>query len=1181
MFKTAGEENIKISDQVKFVLDTKDGEGCLRTPYKITNATIYFVNREFTDPAATEYQKETVDASLNEQYETLKRYICSKAKKNVRASTNQEITLFGEQTIDGIGVKEGDRVLVKDQSDKETNGIYVVMSSSWSRSEDANSTEKVTNGMYVFVDEGIDNISTGWVLDSANVILSSSSLDFLRFSSPSDPVAAPTEKSLESLRLLKARLDGSKMSSQFFYKEAVAVKVFGGYTDPETNEMFPAWLNPQMVPYELKTKTERDNILVPYESGNEVVEGKFVLEWDTNGCREGDYFICWSWMPNLAGDVVSAHMFFSLDGSTLVTTSIPTHFTNPNKYETLLERYTPDMFKTVISDADLTPKVMRGLNGAVAAGFTSLEDMANQIIDLLDSNATHEQLLPLLANMFNLNLKSSDPTLWRRQIKKAIPNFKKKGSVVGLKEAFSDAGMKFLKITKLWQIVSKYTFQEHFDYSGSNVFDLSKNIVLDLGITAEGDSDFGLWLRKAGSEWEDLKPEVAPAGWSDLYVTFSNGQMTWVGGELKEGDSIRVLYKTRQIPSGERNIEEYIRQLPLMDDRDERNQAYPLKNWNTRLIEEDDDLFDLLVPVRHPLADPIIWGRIRTEFPYSENAYNMEEYNGSKRDSMDPCDIDKEFVDPCGQCQSSKYSLDLEVESLSDESLQEAKRVSEEFMPMHAVIHSFNFSGSVSEFIKPNEEKIEALVTYAAEDVILAGEGQHVFNRDMDKREMQNIKRNALADMTIAITNASGIMRNKRVVLQPSGISTEDDLNDPLFKNKTQVFEAININTEYPDLDPFESENLLEVLGKTVKNYTISNFSRNSAEIYGTVDDMSVGPLFEYRISNKITDLNVDITQSNRITFSDENADFWMLGITTQHDVDEGLSDSAVWAFKHQDKEYAVQNIMPDGSLLLSEETSIIPISGWELSDGNKIVKSSISGTKNTASYGFVEINYPVVDVRKVLKIGDYVYIGSPNATRRYKIKSFNTGSENGFYIEDYSDGSVGGENIKVYRRVMENKVGQFGYEGIVLDAESDIEKDLSISNGVNKNPDNIRSDNVRENFLVLFDQKYYSIAEIDGSTLILNGPMESFTLDGQNATFSIYKFSKRGLSVAERQIPSVPGNVFEFVDRSGKGTIKVSQDNALAGTLTMLNSANSGETVDMVGQNENIEFQIEYREEI
>lgn len=1180
MTKTAGEENIKVSDRVRFVLETKDGDGCLRTPYKITNATIYFVNREFTDPTATEYQNETVDASLKEQYETLKRHICSKTKKNVRVSTTEEIALFGEQTIDGIGLVEGDRVLVKDQSDKRANGIYVVMNGSWARSEDANSTDKVTNGMYAFVDEGIANISTGWVLDSANVVLGSSSLNFLRFSSPLDPVEAPTENSLERLKFLKARLDNSKTTSQFFYKEAVAAKVFGGYTDPETNELFPAWLNPQMVPNELKTKTESDNILVPYESENEIVEGKFVLEWDTNGHREGDYFICWSWMPNLAGDIVSAHMFFSLDGSTLVTTSMPTHFTNPNKYETLLDRYTPDMFSTAISDTDITPKVMRGLNGAVAAGFTSLENMANQIIDLLDSNATHEQLLPLLANMFNLNLKSSDPTLWRRQIKKAIPNFKKKGSVVGLKEALSDAGMKFLKITKLWQIVSKYTFQEHFDYSGSNVFNLSRNIVLDLGITPEGDSDFGLWIRKAGSEWENLKPDVAPAGWSELYVTFSNGQMTWIGDQLQEGDSIRVSYKTRQIPSGERNIEEYIRQLPLMDDRDERKQVYPPKNWNTRLIEEDDDLFDLLIPVRHPLADPIVWGRIRTEFPYSENAYNMDEYNGSKRDSMDPCDIDKEFMDPCGQCQSSKYSLDLEVESLSDESLQEARRVSEEFMPMHAVVHSFNFSGSVNEFVKPNEEKIEALVTYAAEDVLLAGEGQHVFNRDMDRREMQNVKRNALADMTIAITNASGIMRNKRVVLQPSGISTEDDLNNPSFKNKTQVFEANNINTQYPDLDPFESENLLEVLGNTVKNYTISDFSKNSAEIYGTVDDMSVGPLFEYRISNKIADLNVDITQSNRITFSDEDADFWMLGITTQHDVDQGLSTSSVWAFRHQDKEYAVQNVMPDGSLLLDGGSSISPISGWELSDGTKVVKSSVSGTKTTTNYGLVEINYPDVNMRETLEIGDYVYIGWPSTTRRYKIKSFKTGGENGFYIEGYNEGSVGGENIKIYRRIMENKVGQFGYEGIVLDAESDMEKDLSISNGANKNPDNIRSDNIKENFLVLFDQKYYSIAEIDGSTLTLNGPMESFTLSGQNATFSIYKFSKRSLSVAERQIPSVPGNSFEFIDRSGKGTIKVSQDNALAGTLTMLNSANSGERVDVVGQNENIEFQIEYREE-
>jgi len=52
--------------------------------------------------------------------------------------------------------------------------------------------------------------------------------------------------------------------------------------------------------------------------------------------------------------------------------------------------------------------------------------MANQLIDLFDANALHESLLNYLSNLFAIKLRSSDPTLWRRQIKEAIPLFKKR-----------------------------------------------------------------------------------------------------------------------------------------------------------------------------------------------------------------------------------------------------------------------------------------------------------------------------------------------------------------------------------------------------------------------------------------------------------------------------------------------------------------------------------------------------------------------------------------------------------------------------------------------------------------------------------------------------------------------------------------------------------------------------------
>jgi hypothetical protein len=58
----------------------------------------------------------------------------------VTVATTGNITLSGAQTIDGVTLVAGDRVLVKDQSaaNQAQNGIYVAASASWSRAGDAN-----------------------------------------------------------------------------------------------------------------------------------------------------------------------------------------------------------------------------------------------------------------------------------------------------------------------------------------------------------------------------------------------------------------------------------------------------------------------------------------------------------------------------------------------------------------------------------------------------------------------------------------------------------------------------------------------------------------------------------------------------------------------------------------------------------------------------------------------------------------------------------------------------------------------------------------------------------------------------------------------------------------------------------------------------------------------------------
>jgi phage-related tail fiber protein len=104
-------------------------------------------------------------------------------KDSVRAATTTNITLSAPQTIDGVSVIAGDRVLVKDQSTALANGIYVVAAGAWTRATDADSSAKIPAGIFTFVEEGTANADTGWVLTTNNPItLGTTPLAFTQFS---------------------------------------------------------------------------------------------------------------------------------------------------------------------------------------------------------------------------------------------------------------------------------------------------------------------------------------------------------------------------------------------------------------------------------------------------------------------------------------------------------------------------------------------------------------------------------------------------------------------------------------------------------------------------------------------------------------------------------------------------------------------------------------------------------------------------------------------------------------------------------------------------------------------------------------------------------------------------------------------------------------------------------------
>lgn len=109
-------------------------------------------------------------------------------KNSVRAATtaNGALSTAYEDgdTVDGVTLATGDRILIKDQTTGSENGIYTVNASGApTRATDADSNTDVTAGMFTFVEEGTSNGDSGWILtNNGSITLGTTSLTFTQFS---------------------------------------------------------------------------------------------------------------------------------------------------------------------------------------------------------------------------------------------------------------------------------------------------------------------------------------------------------------------------------------------------------------------------------------------------------------------------------------------------------------------------------------------------------------------------------------------------------------------------------------------------------------------------------------------------------------------------------------------------------------------------------------------------------------------------------------------------------------------------------------------------------------------------------------------------------------------------------------------------------------------------------------
>lgn len=106
-------------------------------------------------------------------------------------ATTANVTLSGEQTIDGIACVTGDRVLVHRQTDGTENGVYTVDTGAWSRAKDFDDVYDVAEGSQVPVSRGSTHANRTFKLSNTGTITpGTTSLTFLVATAPDNSTTA-------------------------------------------------------------------------------------------------------------------------------------------------------------------------------------------------------------------------------------------------------------------------------------------------------------------------------------------------------------------------------------------------------------------------------------------------------------------------------------------------------------------------------------------------------------------------------------------------------------------------------------------------------------------------------------------------------------------------------------------------------------------------------------------------------------------------------------------------------------------------------------------------------------------------------------------------------------------------------------------------------------------------------
>jgi hypothetical protein len=138
------------------------------------------------DPSVVLATRAYVDAKVLDELNKLDN------KQSVLVATTANIALAGLQTIDGVAVPAGARVLVKNQTVAKDNGIYLAAAAVWTRAPDADTNAEVTSALLTSVEQGTSQADTRWqLITDGLIVLGSTALTFQNVTAGFAPIIAP------------------------------------------------------------------------------------------------------------------------------------------------------------------------------------------------------------------------------------------------------------------------------------------------------------------------------------------------------------------------------------------------------------------------------------------------------------------------------------------------------------------------------------------------------------------------------------------------------------------------------------------------------------------------------------------------------------------------------------------------------------------------------------------------------------------------------------------------------------------------------------------------------------------------------------------------------------------------------------------------------------------------------